>query len=273
MDNLVIFCKTFRRDIDKFGILLNSVVKHNSQKIKFYVSIPTDDIKLFVNRYGREGYIIIEEGDIYNCKEQSSAIQQVVKFMFWKLNLCKNYIVIDSDSFFIKDFYFEDFLYDELNPYTVMHEQKELFSWLSFYDKKKFTKAHNYFIYERSIIMSEFQRKGRLYDFGIWNSQVLRSLEVKYLKKNNINFHDLILKSPSELSWYGEWLLKDKTISIIPVEPLFKVFHYESQYLELRRHGVTESDIANKYLGIVMQSNWNSPNRFSKKKFNWFFNI
>jgi hypothetical protein len=242
MDKIVIFCKTFIRDIDKFGILLESIKKYNVDNISFYVSIPYTDIPKFINRFGNESYTIINDYEIYNINEQSALNQQVIKLRFWKLNLCLNYVVIDSDSYFIKDFSEHDFLYDNKTPYTVMHQQKELFSWLSFYDKKIHKKSYEYYLYERKNVMTEFIRNGHFFDFGptpcIWSSLVLQSLEKNYLEPEKIGYKDLIIKSPSELTWYGEWLLKDKTIPIIPIEPVFKVFHYKSQYLQLKKNKV-----------------------------------
>ncbi len=60
----------------------------------------------------------------------------------------------------------------------------------------------------------------------------------------------------SELLWYGEALLHHDVIPIIPLEPLFKVFHYEEQYREGKQLGENDRILAQNYLGVVMQSNW-----------------
>ena len=38
--------------------------------------------------------------------------------------ICENYLCIDSDSEFIRDFYYSDFMYNDNTPYTIMHESK-----------------------------------------------------------------------------------------------------------------------------------------------------
>ena len=53
-----------------------------------------------------------------------------------------------------------------------------------------------------------------------------------------------------------------KEIDIIPVEPLFKFFHYGQQYVDYKQRGFVEDDFKQNYLGIVMQSNWGAPLKF-----------
>ena len=47
------------------------------------------------------------------------------KIIFLKLR--SNYLCIDSDSIFIRDFGKTDFLASDGEPYTVLHQNKELF--------------------------------------------------------------------------------------------------------------------------------------------------
>ena len=69
--------------------------------------------------------------------------------------------------------------------------------------------------------------------------------------------------SASELSWYGEWLLFRRPMDIIPIEPLFKVYHIPQQYqLAISLHE-TEESLRENFYGIVLQSNWNAPHKFS----------
>ena len=79
---------------------------------------------------------------------------------------------------------------------------------------------------------------------------------------NNLTFPQLIDYSHSEFSWYGEALLAFKAIEIYPIEPLFKLFHYPQQYIEYKQQNVTEEMIAQNYMGIIMQSNFNGPIKY-----------
>ena len=267
---IVLYCKSFHGDIQRCKILLDSIQKHNKDNIPFYISVPKDDIQLFKSVLGTTGYTLLTDDEILNSNlAQSWKNQQIVKMMFWKLGITDNYIVLDSDSYFIKDFYYRDFLVgfnnplDDVIPYTVMHEQKDLFQWTAKHKEILGFNPQQSFAECRQPIMDLFDRKGRLYDFGpvpvIWSSKVWSSLEEEYIKPNNLTFEGLINTISSEFSWYGEWLLVRKPIELWPIEPIFKVFHYRLEYEQLKAMGYTEEHWAQNYLGVVMQSSSGLP--------------
>jgi hypothetical protein len=262
MHKVILYTKTYSGDLERVKILINSIKKHNKDNIPFYISIPNNEGDLFRNNIDTEYVKIAYDEDIINIPFQNWHTQQIVKSSFWKLGLCENYVMIDSDSYFIRDFYISDFMYDDKTPYTVMHEQKDLFEWTSRYNEFVGHNPKNGFIEDRKKIMQVFNRNGRYYDFGpsptIWSSKVWQSLEI-VLTNSNKTFIDLISNTASEFSWYGEFLLKNKVIDIIPVEPLFKVFHFKPQYEFYKQMKYTEENFSENYMGIVMQSNWRSP--------------
>lgn len=268
MNNIVLYCKSYLGDLDRAEVLTESVRKFNVENIPFYISVPTAHVSEFRGRLG-SGVNIVEDESIYDHKaEESWHTQQIVKSNFWKLGLCKNYLMIDSDSYFIRPFYIKDFIVEGTldTPYTVMHEQKDLFIWSC--NKKSILGFDPYegFKNDREKIMNLFQRKGRLYDFGpgpiIWNYKVWQSLQDEYLTPNKLKFSDLIKEVASEFTWYGECLLASQCIPIWPIEPIFKFFHYPHQYQDFKRFGYSEQDFSKNYLGIVMQSNWRAPLKY-----------
>lgn len=266
MNKIVFYCKSYNRDVLRVKVLLESVLKYNKDDIHFYISCPREDLTTFKNSLGTQGYTLICDEDIFSEKmAQGWLNQQIIKSSFWKLGVCDNYLLLDSDSYFIRPFYIKDFISPCGTPYTVMHEQKELFSWacnktdqLGFDPYKSFGEC-------RQKIMDIFGRNGKYYDFGpvpvIWNSDNWKSLEEQYLKPNGITIVDAINSVPSEFTWYGEWLLTRST-KILPIEPIFKVFHYPHQYHEYKQLGYTESHLSKVYMGIVMQSNANVPIKY-----------
>jgi hypothetical protein len=261
MKKIVLYCKSYNLDLDRVLNLAKSIEKYNIDKIPFYVSVPKVDLVLFTKKLGTLA-LVIEDESIQESNTQGWVLQQVIKSNFWKLGLCENYVCIDSDSYFIKPFYESDFVCGD-TPYTVMHEQKELFSWSSNRSKELGFNPKDGFKNDRQKVMSVFGREGRYYDFGpsptIWSSKVWKSLEDKYLIPNNITFESLLEHSASEFSWYGESLLAFKDIEILPIEPIFKVFHYAIQYVEYKNEGVLQESISENYMGIIMQSNWGAP--------------
>ena len=262
MENIVLYCKSYAPDVNRVKNLLESIDKHNKDNIPFYISVPSSDIKLFQDILGNFPNIIEDES--IHTNTQGWVGQQIVKSQFWKLNLCENYLCLDSDTYFIKNFYKSDFLYEDSTPYTICHEDKELMEWalrsnLGFDIQKSFQE-------DRDKVMNLFNRKGAYYDFGpspvIWNCKVWESLFENYMKPNNISYEQLIQFSPSEFTWYGEWILVSKIIPIYPKQPLCKVFHYGQQFQEAKLKGYTEEDFSKNYLGIIMQSNWKAPLRY-----------
>lgn len=260
MEDIVIYCKSYINDIERLTNLIRSIDKYNTDSIPVYVSIPKSDLPLFKNL---SNVNIITDEEVYSGNIPGWLQQQIVKSSFWKLDIAENQVCIDSDAHFIRPFYKSDFIYEDNIPYTVIHEQKELFSWtvnkshiLGFDPKESYIK-------DREKIMSVFGRQGRHYDFGpvptIWSRKVWQDLEEKYMIPNNLSWEQLLQYSPSEFSWYGESLLAFKSIPIYPVEPIFKVFHYPQQVIEYRQQNITTQMIAQNYMGIILQSNFNAP--------------
>lgn len=265
MEKIVLYTKSYRNDLIRVERLLESIKKHNRDNIKYYISVPAEDFSLFMDSLDmtNTAYLMKDEL-IYETDIKTKYInQQIIKSSFWKLGLCENYVMVDSDSLFIKDFYISDFMYNDTTPYTVMHEQKELFEWTDRYNYMLGFDPKIAFENERRQIMDIFNRVGKIYDFGpsptIWSAKVWKSFEEKYLIPNKLTFEDIIKICASEFTWYGEWLLKDKTIEIYPAEALFKVFHYKIQYDFYKKLKYTEENFKQTYLGMVLQSNWNAP--------------
>ena len=265
MNKLVLYCKSFNRDVHRCKLLLDSIIKYNRDNIPFYISVPKEDVQLFKSTLGTDGYILISDEELMNeslC--QSWKNQQIVKMVFWKAIKTENYVVLDSDSYFIKDFYYKDFLVTDSIPYTVMHEQKDLFQWTARYKDNLGFNPQQSFAECRTPIQELFDRKGRLYDGGpvpvIWNRKIWESLEDEYLKPNNLTFNNLIETVPSEFSWYLEWMLSHPSIvPLYPIEPIFKVFHYLPEYHQFKQLGYTIEHWSSNYLGVCMQSSSGLP--------------
>lgn len=175
MHNLVLFCKTYRGDLNRFKILKSSIDKHNIDNIPFYVVCPENDIQLIKNTTyrGDEKYDIhfISDESVYainniNAQKQSWISQQIIKLGFYKLGLCKHYAIFDSDCYFITDFHFSDFMYDDDTPYFCIKEASNADS------------AH-------TKIKNLLGRKGKNYDFiiqgQVFSVLILNKIEQKYL--------------------------------------------------------------------------------------------
>lgn len=262
MQNFAILAKSFANDIERAKNLIKSFVEFNKDNIPLYLSIPKDDYPLFnqENIFKKVKLVIDEDvsGELISERINSFPIgyinQQIVKLSFWKCGFCENYFCVDSDSYFIRNFYYKDFMFDEKTPYTILIQDKDLSIepgyqgfWNVRLDRLEYIK--NQLNYEDRLVRTS-------HGFGILSAKVLKSFEQDFMGKKRITYKDILKESSFEMSWYNFWLQKNKVIEIIPIEPLFKTFHFRNQYFDYRKRMITEKDISRAYIGICLNSNW-----------------
>jgi len=269
MQVLTLYCCTHLEDIERVARLVKSIEQHNQDNIPFYISCPDKDLHSFEQRL--EGTTLnlslIPETQIIELipsvsKEKIYDIrgglrQQIIKSNYWRLGFSMNYLCLDSDCIFIRNFGFKDFIIDNDTPYSVIHEGKSVLQPTNYLTKKN---HREYFYSDRKPIQQRIQRPGVTYDFGyapfLWSSLVWKSLEDNFLIPNKKSFLDIITENGSEFTWYGEALMKYRAIPLYPREELFKHYHYFDQHLIERLIGQNKEKISKDYMGIVMQSSW-----------------
>ena len=264
MEKIVLFCKSYRGDIERFKVQAESVRNYNKDNIPFYICIPKNDKNIFDPIVKECNIKVFFDEDISNLvSEQSHFTQQLFKIEFMRSsNVAKYYFLMDSDMYFIRDFYVNDFFNNEV-PYMTMHECKDLleYSYLIHGDNR----LNTWFEGERKPIMELFGRKGKCYDYSgsanLYIADVFIRLYNDYCKPNKLNFLDLLNHCSSENTWYGEYALATNT-PFYPCGPMFKTFHYPWQYSHHKSLGITEEMISKNYLGITMQSNWGPPLKY-----------
>ncbi len=266
MKDLIILCKSYKKDMFRAKRMAESVNRFNSDNIPLYISVPAEDFDDFSELFkGVLCQIITDETVLEKTYQIFGHMpklfpkhlnQQLVKMEFWRLGLCENYLWIDSDNYFIKPFNKKTFLSDTGDPYTVRHNSHDL----RIYSKKYNPKVIKDFEKMAVHVKSLFNRTGELYDFGysplIWSCKVLESFYFDYLKPSGKSIYEILYHYPCEMHLYGEYLHSANIIPILPIEPLFKVYHYNEMFFESEISGDSEQTLAKKYYGIVMQSNW-----------------
>ncbi len=271
-----LFCKTYAGDLQRVKRLLNSIGKYNRDRIPTFVSIPSQDFQQLHNAeplVAANATLITDESIIhcggnvglpYYRSWDGRLSQQVIKSEFWRYFLANysvysdiNYVCIDSESEFIRDFYTSDFISPSGAPYTICHDHQDLITIARQINKKK---VEENFIKDCSLMKEVFSRGGPDYAFSptpvIWSSKVWRDLDDLYLKPNGINLWDAIAERPNELHWYGEALLHFKSIPLIPRSPLFRVYHYDWEFFSRKKSGETIDSLKQYFLGVHKQSNW-----------------
>jgi len=269
LKDLVLYCKSYRRDFLRLKRLLKSIQRYNVEKIPFYISTPAADKILLTETVGTEGYLWVADEDIVKSNPRvdfakyqampGGLSQQIIKSEFWRLGFAQNYLCLDSDSFFIHQFCRADFLANDGVPYTVLHQNKEFFQLAS---DRGHQKIEIDLKIEAERVKAIFDRQGPNFYCApapfIWSGKVWHSLDLEYLQPKGISLWDFISHELPETLIYGETLLKYRAIPLIAIEPLFRTYHYDWQYFLMKRLGETEVKVAQHYLGMIYQSNWES---------------
>jgi hypothetical protein len=278
MSNFLLFCKSYAGDLKRIERLWQSVQRFNRDRIPLYISVPEADRSLFERTLGiPDGLIWVSDEDIVRANPRADLTcyrtwdgrlsQQVVKSEFWRYAGCNSYLCLDSESEFIRDFGRSDFLDPQGHPYTVMHQSKEL---LQLATNKGISRVAESFHRDSASLKAVFGREGPDYDFGptpaIWSARVWQDLDEYYLKPKGQTLWEAIQEQPAELRWYGEALLHFKSVPLLPIEPLFRVYHYDWPFHTLRRTGESIEKLQSEYLGLLCQSNWQYELDFGGKK-------
>lgn len=264
MKNFVLFVTSYRGDITRVKKLYESIEKYNSDSIPFYVVISKSDISIFKDHLGTDNIFYIEEESINSYKHifDGWRIQQVNKINFSTLDIADNYYTLDSDSFFIKPFYLDDFIaYDNI-PYTTVFDDivyqltsQHYEGWKDMHDREFIDLVHKDWQRNiRQIIPNKFKRSLHYGPCPVtFHSNVWKHFINEFLIPNNLSIGDIINHVPNEYGWYGEYLMYTKLIDIIPSEAQFLCMHNKEQYDWFMKH-ISFDTIKRVYLGVIVNS-------------------
>ena len=277
MHNFVLYCKSYRNDFLRVKRLLASITQFNTDRLPFYISTPKADLALLREIVGQHGYIWVEDEEIVRANPRADFAkyqampgglsQQIIKSEFWRLGFAENYLCLDSDSFFIRNFYKSDFMSDDGMLYTVLHQNKEFFQLAT---DRGHLRVERDLRAEAERVKALFNRKGPNFYCApapfIWSSKVWQSLDQQHLQPKGISVWEFISPAHPETLIYGETLLKYRAIPLIAIEPLFRTYHYDWQYYVMKRLGETQEKLKQNYLGVIYQSTWESELNLGQSK-------
>jgi len=266
MTNFGFYCKTYSGDFIRFAELVRTFHCFNKENIVMYVSVPEVEINQYYKFQCDTVNIISDESfaGTYMTDEFISGIrpgyinQEICKLTFYKTNLFNNYLCLDSDVIFIRDFYINDFMYDENNPYTVLIMDKDL-SVGKTYRNLFWNSRQSYIKKIYDYIGINDKRLRTCHEMQVFNSEVLDSLYNDFMQPRRMKYTDLLEISPYEFTWYNVWFQKCKLIPEYAVEPFFKTLHIREHFIFSRLQNIDKSDFAYAYVGIVMNSKWDPP--------------
>lgn len=265
MKNFVMFCKTYSGDIKRFELMLSSFNQHNIDNIDLVVSVPETELDLFKNFESDTVSVISDEsyaGEHFTTEKLHGLSvgycnQEICKLAFWESKIAKNYLCIDSDLFFIRDFHESDFMADADTPYTILVMDKDLAIEKHYHDFWLWRQQFIQKIYD-AVDLND-RRLRTCHGMQVMNATVLESLKKDFMNKHKYDYADLIAIAPYEFTWYNAWFQKCGLVKEMAVEPFFKTFHMRIEYTMARLRGLTVDDYAYDYVGIILNGNWDRP--------------
>lgn len=259
------YCKTYSGDLRRFALMLESFNKYNVDEILLVVSVPEAEQSLFTGFKSNTVHIISDEsyaGKYFtNQKLHNLPVgyvnQEICKLAFWESKIAKNYLCVDSDLLFVRDFHESDFMADKNTPYTILVMDKDLAI------EKHY---HKFWLWRQEFIKKIYKAVGlkdlryrTCHGMQVLNATVLKSLKDDFMKPHKYNYADLIAIAPYEFTWYNAWFQKCGLVREVAVEPFFKTFHMRIEYTLSRLRGLTLEDYAYSYVGIILNGNWKNP--------------
>jgi hypothetical protein len=259
---MAIFCKSCKKDIYICDRMLKSFILHNRDGIKMFVSVPESEIKYFLEFSRFDNVEVLSDqsyADKYMSQNQYHGLsvgyvnQEICKLSFWETKFALNYLCVDSDVIFLRDFFITDFLANQDIPYTVLVQDKELSIEKEYRDfwiyREKFIRT----IYREIDLVDKRYRT--CHGMQVLNAKVLNSLKEDFMLCKNYTYEKLISIAPYEFTWYNAWFQKCGLVEEKQVEPFFYTFHYKNQLEFYKQKLLTEDDIAKAYIGVVYNSN------------------
>lgn len=270
-NGFVLLCKSYRQDVRRVERMMASVQRHNVENLPVVLCVPRADVEVFRAKLTPYRYTLITDESVVEAHPDAQAkglleryrrttgslSQQVVKSEAWRLVGCDAYLCLDSDTVFLRPFGRADFLAPDGHPYTIVHQDKEFFQLALCQGRGEVWSA---FLATSRAVQDRFERAGPVYSYGpfpvLWSARVWRDFEQRYLRPRGLTLWDAIDQIPSEAHWYGEALLSLGSIPLHLIGPLCRCYHYSWQARLLRKLGETEETLAEHFLCVVYQSNW-----------------
>lgn len=261
-DKFIFMLKTYRNDLEFTDRLISSYHKHNLEGIPLYIVLPQLDIPLFQNFESVNVTLIPEESipsrlapPSLNPRDSGYINQQVLKLAFYRLGIADNYMCLDSDALFIRDFGVEDFFHPDGLPYQVLVEDKLLKCDPDYFKTHWESRGKNLDEIAKALGFEDSKTLKSCHGFQILQSKVLKRFEEDYLSASGFDLLDIITRYGYEFTWYNYFLQMTEPV-IHEIEPLFHVVHSGKQLVKAQLYSETETELAKSFLGIVVNGNF-----------------
>lgn len=262
MKDVAIFIKSHRPDLTLVHRLFGSLAKHNRDRIGIFVSVPASDVREFEHIARCFANVSIVDDDYFQVPNVDRKIwgfapgyitQQLVKLSVQRLAEARNYVILDSDTYFIRDFEVKDFITSKGTGLTVLAEDRDLLA----------DPAYAPFAERRPIKIGLIADRldvpvpSRItcHNNTVFQESVLRDFH-DWCGAENLSLLALMDIAPVEFSWYNLFLIKHCPERLVRTEPFIRMMHTRSEYRRLVAAGFNHESLRRSYLGVCLNSGW-----------------
>lgn len=264
MKNVAIFVKSHRPDLTLVHRLLNSISKHNRDRISVFISVPINDVVAFqeLSRYFTDVSVLADEH--FGIPKVDRKIwgfapgyitQQLVKLSVQRLSEAWNYVILDSDTYFIRDFATEDFTAPDGIGLTVLSDSKDMIADPAYAPFAE-SRAMKIGLIADRLDVPVFSQ-ATCHNNTVFQNSVLHDLH-DWCFSEGLSLLDLMTIAPVEFTWYNFFLAKHCPERLVRIEPFIKVMHTRSEYRRLVAAGFSHESLRRSYLGVCLNSGWAS---------------
>ena len=132
-DAFVLLCKSYSADALRVKRLLDSLARHNPERLPVVIAVPEDDLALFGEIASGHAVLLVNDEDVVRSHPQAAARdllaryraapgnyrQQVVKADAWRLLGCESWLCMDSDTVVLRDLHLRDFITPAGHPRAI----------------------------------------------------------------------------------------------------------------------------------------------------------
>jgi Family of unknown function (DUF6492) len=261
--DIALFIKSHLPDLVLVHRLLDSISKHNRDRISVFISVPACDLLAFRDLSRRFTDVSVLADDHFGIPRVDGKIwgfapgyitQQLIKLSVQRLSEARNYVILDSDTYFIRDFQAEDFIAPDGIGLTVLAEDKDLMA----------DPAYAPFAARRPLKIDLIaNRLGGVptlsrttcHNNTVFQDSVLREFH-DWCLSEGLSLLDLMAIAPLEFTWYNLFLIKHCPERLVRIEPFIRMMHTRSEYRRLVAAGFNHESLRKSYLGVCINSGW-----------------
>jgi hypothetical protein len=262
MKDVAVFIKSHRPDLILVRRLLDSMSEHNHDRIGVFISVPATDVPVFGDLSRRFTDVSVLADDYFGIPKVDQKIwgfapgyvtQQLVKLSVQRLAAARNYVILDSDTYFIRDFHAKEFVTSDGTGLTVLAEDKDLVADPAYAPFAERRPMKLDLIGDRLAV--PFLSRTTCHNNTVFQDSVLNEFH-DWRRSEGLSLLDLMAIAPLEFTWYNFFLIRNCPERLVRIEPFIKMMHTRSEYRRLIAAGFSHESLRRSYLGVCLNSGW-----------------